>query len=63
MARLFEITEQVSNLYKVKLLESMKIHNIFSLDRLRKAANDPLPSQINDPTLPIVVNSEEEWEV
>ena len=60
MARPFKITRQISNLYKVKLLETMKIHNIFSLDHLQKAANNPLPGQVNNPPLPIIVNTEQE---
>jgi hypothetical protein len=43
MARLYPIIYKVGNSYKVELLESIKIHNVFSLDRLRKAINDPLP--------------------
>ena len=60
MARPFKITRQVSNLYKVKLLETMKIYNIFSLDCLQKAANNPLLGQVNNPLPLIVVNTEQE---
>ena len=60
MARPFEITRQISNSYKVKLLETMKIHNIFSLDCLQKVANNPLLGQVNNLLPPIIVNIEQE---
>jgi hypothetical protein len=56
----FDITNQIGNLYKVKLLDTMKIYNVFLPDRLWKAADDLLPGQINNPALSIVINSEEE---
>ena len=30
---------------------------------MRKAAEDPLPGQINDPAPPVVIEGKEEWEV
>ena len=63
MARLFEITQQISNSYKVKLPESIKIHNVFSPDRLHKAATDPLPGQINELPLPIEITTDQEFKV
>jgi len=42
MASPYEILERVGNAYKVKLLESIRVHLVFSPDKLYKASNDPL---------------------
>jgi hypothetical protein len=63
MAGPFKITKKIGNLYKVKLPDIIKIYNVFSLDRLQKAAEDPLLGQVNKPSPPIVITIKEEYKV
>jgi len=53
MAGLYKILNKEGNLYKVKLPDLIKVYPIFSLDKLWKAANNPLLGQKNEPPLPI----------
>jgi hypothetical protein len=39
----YKILNKVGNSYKVELPDSIKVYPIFLLDKLRKAANNPLP--------------------
>ena len=63
MAGLYKILKKIGNLYKVKLLNSVKVHPVFLLDKLWKAITDLLLEQVNPPLLPIQVNGEDEWEI
>jgi hypothetical protein len=60
MAGLYKILVKKGNSYQVELPKSIKIHPIVSPDRLWKAANNPLPGQVNEPPLPIMVTNNEE---
>lgn len=59
----FRILERVGNAYKLELPASMQIHPIFSPDKLRKAAMNPLPGQQAPEPEPLNINGEDEWEV
>ncbi len=59
----FTNLDPVGSSYKLKLPESMRVHDVFHPDLLRPAADDPLPGQKNEPPGPIVVKDEDEWEI
>ncbi|KAM4059825.1 retrotransposon polyprotein [Hirsutella rhossiliensis] len=59
----FVILEERGHSYALQLPESYKMKNLFHADRLRKAADNPLPQQIQSPPPPEEINGEPEWEV
>ncbi len=50
----------IDSSYKLKLSESMHIHDVFHSDLLRSAVNDFLPGQKNKLSGSIVINDEDE---
>src|SRR5579871_4891225 len=59
----FRILEMRGHSYVVDLPKHMKMENVFSADRLRKAAMNPLPGQIESPPPPVEINGEPEYPV
>ncbi len=53
----------VDSSYKLKLSESMRVHDVFHSDLLRPAVDDLLPDQKNEFSGSIVINDEDEWEI
>ncbi len=56
----FQITESVDSFYKLKLSETMRIHDVFHSELLRSAVDDSLSGQKNEPSKSIVINDEDE---
>jgi len=56
----FQIIDLVDSFYKLKLLETMHIHDVFHSELLRLVANDSLSDQKNEPSRSIVINDEDE---
>ncbi len=53
----------VDSSYKLKLSESMHVHDVFHSDLLRSVVDDFLPDQKNELSDSIVVNDEDEWKI
>ncbi len=53
----------VDSSYKLKLSESMHVHDVFHSDLLRSVVNDLLSDQKNELSDSIVINDEDEWKI
>ncbi len=53
----------IDSSYKLKLSESMRVHDVFHSDLLRSAVDDLLPDQKNEFSGSIVINDKDEWEI
>jgi len=56
----FQITESVDSFYKLKLSETMCIHDVFHSELLHSVVNDFLFDQKNELLKSIVINDEDE---
>lgn len=63
MAGPYRISAQEGHSFRLDLPNSIKVHPVFSPDKLRKAANDALPGQYQDPPPPLEIDGNQEWEV
>ncbi len=59
----FQITDSVDSFYKLKLSETMRIHDVFHSELLRSVVNDSLSDQKNESLKSIVINDEDEWKI
>ena len=61
MAGPYRVLEKVgTNAYRIDLPASIKVHNVINASKLRKAADNPLPGQLEDEPPPIEVDGEYE---
>jgi len=56
----FQIIDFVDSFYKLKLLNTMHIHDVFHSDLLRSIINDSLSDQKNEFSKSIMINDEDE---
>ncbi len=56
----FQIIDLIDSFYKLKLLKTMRIHDVFHSELLRLAVNDSLSGQKNESSRSIVINNENE---
>ncbi len=59
----FQIINFIDSFYKLKLSETMRIHDVFHSELLCFVVNDSLQSQKNELSKSIVINDEDEWKI
>lgn len=59
----YRILDMKGHSYVIDLPPYMRMSNVFHADRLRKAAENPLPGQYQEPEPPTEINGEPEYDV
>ncbi len=59
----FKVTDSVDFFYKLKLSDTMRIHDVFYSELLRSVVDDSLSDQKNEFSKSIVINDEDEWKI
>ncbi len=59
----FQIIESVDSFYKLKLLKTMYIHDVFHSKLLCSVVDNSLFNQMNEFSRSIVINDEDEWKI
>jgi hypothetical protein len=59
----YRILDMKGHSYVIDLPPHMRMSNVFHADRLRKAAENPLPGQYQEPEPPTEINGEPEYDV
>ncbi len=63
MLNSFQIVDLVDSFYKLKLLKTMRIHDVFHSKLFHLVINDSLSDQKNELSKSIVINDEDEWKI
>ncbi len=63
MLNSFQIVDLVDSFYKLKLLKTMRIHDVFHSELFHLVINDSLSDQKNELSKSIVINDEDEWKI
>ncbi len=63
MLDLFINLDLINSSYKLKLSETMHVHDVFYSDLLRLVVDDFLPDQKNELLESIMINDEDEWKI
>ncbi len=59
----FKITDSIDFFYKLKLSDTMCIHNVFHSELFHSVVDDSLSDQKNESSRSIVINDENEWKI